>query len=153
MSVSGKTSADRYSKLAKDMVTQAFSPEAFSHQDHIGVAFELLKLNDFIDAAAIFSREIRRFASSQGAPEKYNTTITLAFLAIVAERMSAQTQDFNTFLSNNEDLLSTKILEHWYTAEHLNTEFARKAFLMPRKTQASPGSLPVYPGETASDCA
>ena len=123
----------RYEQLAKDMIADQFHPAEFSHQDHLGVAFELLNKLDFLEAAAIYGRAIRQYAEQLGAKDKFNTTITLAFLSIVAERQGAHTK-FDQFIEDNPDLLESGLLSNWYSRETLNTPTARTIFVMPSMT-------------------
>lgn len=113
------------------MADGCFAPGSFSHQDHIGTAFELLKRYEFLEAAAVYGRSIKRFAESVGAEDKYNTTVTLAFLSLIAERMQQNETDFEEFLARNPDLNSRNLLDRWYSMDALKSETARSQFLMP----------------------
>lgn len=107
-------------------------PSAFGHREHIKVAYEMLNSCGFIDATAKYARAIQTIATNAGAPEKFNVTITLAFLSLIAERLHAtKSSNFDEFLKTNEDLLSKAVLDRWYSAEQLNSEFARTHYLLP----------------------
>ena len=67
-----------------------------------------------------------------GAPEKFNATITLAFLSLIAERMAGKAYtDFAEFETANPDLASMAVLGQWYSKERMTSPTARKQFLMP----------------------
>ena len=71
---------------------------SFAHYDHVHVAYEMLAKYEFMDACARYARTIKAMAESVGVPQKFNATITLAFLSLIAERRSqASQQDFDTF--------------------------------------------------------
>ena len=107
-------------------------PAEFSHTDHVTVAHELLLKYDFLTAAKCYLDCLKALTEKAGVPQKVNTTITLAFLSVIAERMRAKDyQDITTFLNDNEDLLSGDLLARWYTADRLKSNDARTSFLMP----------------------
>ncbi|MEM7225782.1 MAG: hypothetical protein AAF495_22580 [Pseudomonadota bacterium] len=122
--------------------------EGFSHRDHIAVATELLAAHDFLEAAQRYSAGIRAIAAEAGQPEKFNTTITLAFLSLIAEHMaSGPYEDAEDFIDRNPELLARGLLEAWYPAERLASPLARELFLMPAAAQGS-GSLARRPPST-----
>ncbi len=107
----------------------------FDHVDHVGVAYELLGKYEFLDAALRYSNCIKTIATRAGAPRKFNTTITLAFLSLIAERMEmARAGTFDDFITMNLDLLEGDILAKWYSPERLGVDLARTVFLMPDAT-------------------
>jgi len=105
--------------------------EDFSHREHVQAAFELLHKYDFIEATAKYAEIIKSMATAAGAPEKFNVTITVAFMGLIAEKMEADGDvDFDTFYSTNPDL-SGNALAPWYSAERISSKLSRKIFLMP----------------------
>ena len=104
----------------------------FRHIDHIGVAHDLLGRYDFLDASMIYCKCINRIATEAGAARKFNTTITLAFLSLIAERLEiSQAETFEEFISDNQDLLTRDVLTRRYSSERLGSDLARTAFLLP----------------------
>ena len=121
-----------YVELARSFEKCDIDAGAFGHMDHVGVAYEMLRRYDFIDASARYSRSINTIATSAGAADKFNTTITLAFLSLIAERMNTtHYNSFDDFIEQNQDLLSAKVLAKWYSPERLGSDLARTVFLMP----------------------
>lgn len=118
-------------------ITSAFEaheidPPAFHHAEHVRVAFDLLGKYDFIEAAAIYAKGIRAITQKAGVPQKFNLTITYAFMSLIAERFETDSkQDFDVFVSDNPDLMSPDILANWYRDERLNNAKARAVFLLP----------------------
>jgi hypothetical protein len=106
----------------------------FRHADHVRVAYAYLRTMPLLDAIARFRAALRRFAASQGRPELYHETITWAFLLIIHERMERSAgAGWEEFLRENADLLRWKpsILERYYDAEVLGSDFARRVFVLP----------------------
>lgn len=121
-----------YSELTRSFEAHELHNASFHHADHVQVAHDLLCKYDFIDAVAIYAKGIRTLATKAGAPQKFNTTITYAFMGLIAERMAtARLSDFASFVSENPDLLSKNALGKWYTSERLQSDLAPKIFLLP----------------------
>jgi len=125
-----------YEALTQSFEACDLDPAAFGHQEHVGVAYEMLRKYDFLTAAAKYADSIRTIATKAGAPEKYNATITLAFLSLIAERMqTCRHDDCDDFLAQNQDLMSKDFLLQRYSAERLQSDLARHVFLMPDATR------------------
>jgi hypothetical protein len=107
-------------------------PASFRHADHVRTAFEMLERHPFIEAAAPYSAGLKALARKAGRPDAYHETITLAFLSLIAERMSERAfADFESFAAANPDLMEKSALSRWYAPERLNSERARKTFVLP----------------------
>lgn len=107
-------------------------PARFGHLDHVRVAYELLNRRDFFDAASDYAAGIRRIADKAGVPEKFNTTITLAYLSLIAERMASFAHaDCDEFVARNPDLLTMEALARLYSPDRLRSDLARTCFLLP----------------------
>lgn len=120
------------SNLTEAFEAGTLDPATFTHQDHVAVAYDMLNAYEFLEACQKYAETIRALAEKAGAPMKFNATITLAFLSLIAERMSAgQYRGYEDFISQNADLKSKQVLEKWYSAERLTCETARKVFLLP----------------------
>jgi hypothetical protein len=105
---------------------------AFGHADHLRVAFELLQRQPFPQAAATFSSALKVITAKAGNPGAYHETITLAFLALIAERrVVGELNTYEDFARANSDLLDKSVLTRWYTPERLNSGAARKTFILP----------------------
>ncbi|MBL4756639.1 MAG: hypothetical protein JKY32_03045 [Rhizobiales bacterium] len=71
-------------------------------------------------------------ATKAGAPKKFNLTITIAFMSLIAERMAAcDHEGYEDFMSLNLDLMAKDLLEKQYTPTRLYSDLARSVFLMP----------------------
>jgi hypothetical protein len=107
----------------------------FPHREHLRMAFEMLARHDFAETVLHYSRALRVMTTRAGKPEAFHQTVTIAFLALVAERMACgQTQDFAAFLEANPQLLEKSVLSRWYAPERLASAAARRTFLLPEPT-------------------
>jgi hypothetical protein len=108
-------------------------PASFPHREHVRLAFEMLRRHAFTDAAARFAVGLRRMTARAGRPEAYHETTTVAFLAVIAERMGLEgCSDYAAFEDANRDLLDKRLLSRWYETEVLNSPVARRTFVLPR---------------------
>jgi len=105
----------------------------FGHRQHVQVAYEMLHKYGYPEACTKYANAINMIATNAGAPEKFNVTITFAFLSLIAERIHGTTKPygFDEFLAQNEDLLLKNALSKWYSNDQLQSDFARTHFLLP----------------------
>ena len=123
---------DRYAELTRSFEARELDAGAFRHRDHVGVAYEMLRSYDFVAATAKYAESIESIATKAGVPDKFNATITFAFLSLIAERMgTTEHSNYDDFISQNQDLMSKDILAKWYSPERLRSDLARNVFLMP----------------------
>lgn len=108
----------------------------FRHADHVRVGFELLQVHDFSTAACRFTSALKAIAAQAGNPGVYHETISLAFLALIAERSADRRfDDFEHFARANPDLMDKTVLGRWYAPERLRSDIARRVFLLPEPTR------------------
>ena len=123
-------------------------PRAFPHSEHVRMGFEMLRRHDFAETCLHYSAALRAMTARIGKPEAFNQTMTIAFLALIAERLEAgrgrqdrtgraeatrghgQTE-FAAFAAANPDLMTKSVLARWYSPERLASEAARATFLLP----------------------
>ena len=106
----------------------------FGHTEHVRTAWLFVRRHGLPDALAAYSTALRRFALGNGAPQLYHVTITWAYLLLIHARQQIyQSQSWREFAAANPDLLKWKpsILDDYYTAEALWSDFARHTFVMP----------------------
>lgn len=126
-----------YALVLKSFEACDLDASTFTHVDHIGVAYEMLKTYDFLTASMKYATCINTIATHAGAAQKFNTTITMAFLSVIAERMEiGRYECFEAFLEGNGDLLDRNVLGKWYSRERLGSDLARTTFLMPDEVPA-----------------
>lgn len=115
---------------------QDLDPAAFDHASHIRAAYEMLEKYPFMEATAKYATNIEAMAIKAGASQKFNVTLTIAFMSIIAGRMDSGGYDsFEDFIAGNSDLMSRDLLAQWYSVDRLKSDRARKIFLMPDLVQ------------------
>jgi hypothetical protein len=111
----------------------AQDPRSFRHADHVRVAFEMLRRHSFLSTARIYSSRLKRMTARIGRPEAYNETITLAFLAAIAEQLERRPfASFEDFVAEHPRMLQKSFLTQWYSPEQLHSDIARRTFVLPR---------------------
>jgi hypothetical protein len=105
---------------------------AFRHADHLRAAYLYLRVGSFADAVARMTTALRRYAASQGKPERYHETITVAYLALVNQHLQERGDagGWEGFLRDNPDLFDKRLLLHYYRPETLSSARARQMFLL-----------------------
>jgi hypothetical protein len=107
-------------------------PGTFPHREHVRMGFEMLRRHNFEEAALHYCGALRAMTARAGKPTAFHQTITIAFLALIAERMEAtEHSDFTAFAGANPDLIDKSVLKRWYRPERLATDAARRTFLLP----------------------
>jgi hypothetical protein len=113
--------------------------DQFTHANHVRVAWWYLRHGSLPEALLRFSTALRRFAESKGASGKYHETITVAYMLIIADRVSkAPGSVWTEFAAANPDLLASKppVVEMLYSREALTSDRARRAFVLPDRVLA-----------------
>jgi hypothetical protein len=109
--------------------------DSFHHLEHVRVAWLYLNMFPFWEAVRRFQNAIQSLAAAKGKATLYHETITFAYLALVSERIERQGRPSNwkSFAKANPDLLewNTSLLSRYYTNETLQSEMARRVFIMP----------------------
>jgi hypothetical protein len=110
-------------------------PEAFTHTEHVRLAWICLRKHSLLVAMAEFRRLLTGFANHAGKPCLYHETITFAYLLLVYERMTQSPPDmtWSAFAAAHPDLLSWKDGPFFrlYDKAVLNDRMARFCFVLP----------------------
>jgi hypothetical protein len=115
-----------------DFLSGRIDPAGFPHREHVRLAYEMLSRHPFPQALLLFSKGLRLLAGRAGHPEKYNETITTAFLALIGEaRLRRNYESWEEFSRDNSRLLRKDLLSCWYDSAMLDSERARLTFLLP----------------------
>ena len=113
------------------------------HREHVRLAFQMLQQHDFPETVLHFSHALRAMAQEAGRPERFNQTVTIAFLGLIAQRMErAAGEDFTAFAAANPDLFDKALLARWYRPGQLGSALARRAFLLPDPVTPNLGDAP-----------
>ena len=108
--------------------------EEFGHRGHLRAGFLYLRRNDFPGACVAMKGAIQRFAERLGKGTLYHETVTIAYLALIAERLADEPADigFEAFLERYPELTSREYFRRYYPCGELDTPEARATFVLPR---------------------
>lgn len=123
-------------ELLQQLEADHLAPGGFHHAQHVAVAWALLERESLDSALPQFSGLLKRFATRAGVPDLYHETITWLFLILIHERrLTLGRHDWETFVAASPDLLSDHraLLDAYYSDGRLQSELARRAFLLPDK--------------------
>jgi hypothetical protein len=107
---------------------------SLSHDDHVRLAWLVLQRAPLLAALDEVRRDLRAFAVAKGKPEVFHETITWAFTLLIHERIQRGRggADWKEFLAQNRDLRDgLTALRELYGAEALDSELARRTFVLP----------------------
>jgi hypothetical protein len=105
------------------------APEGFDHRAHLRAAFLLLRSRPFLEACIAMRDGLQALAGKLGKPDLYHETVTVAFMALVAER--GPDEDWTGFIAAHPELCERGLLDGWYSKALLASGAARKTFAMP----------------------
>jgi len=105
----------------------------FGHAAHVRVAYLYLQKSDFAAALERTRRTIRNYAKHLGKPDRYHETITVAYLALIQQHIFERGNDggWPAFAKNNAELFQPDLLHRFYSRAQLDSEIARRIFLLP----------------------
>lgn len=116
-------------------------PESqFDHAAHVRAGYLYLQAYSFGQAIDRMAGAIRRYAGSLGRSERYHETITIGFLALIHERLRERGDGggWAGFAAANPELLDRGLLLRHYSHQQLRSTRARRVFVLPEATAASP---------------
>ena len=106
-------------------------PAAFDHAAHVRAGYLYLRRLGFLPGMAAFRAALHAFAERLGVLDKYNETVTMAFLVLIHERMAdGPAADWPTFAAAHPDLFDRKLLLRYYRQSTLQSERARRIFIL-----------------------
>jgi hypothetical protein len=106
-------------------------PSGFDHRAHLRAAFLLLQGSPFLEACMAMRDGLQALAGKLGKPDLYHETVTVAFMALVAERMAADAGEWDDFIAQHPELCERGLLDGYYSKTLLATGAARRTFAMP----------------------
>jgi hypothetical protein len=121
-------------ELIRRFESDAIGEQSFHHADHVRLAFAYLCEYPVLRALEKFADALKRFAVARGKTQLYNETITCAYFYLIRERMAGcEGVGWEEFAGRNADLLVWRdgILTRYYRDETLQSDLARKVFLLP----------------------
>src|SRR5262245_5399691 len=98
----------------------------FDHRAHVRAGYLCVSRHGLGLAIARFSRDLRGFAEAHGKTGLYHETITVAFLALINERIvTGGDGGWEAFAAANPDLFEKNSLAPFYAPEELASPEAR----------------------------
>lgn len=119
---------------------QALTGAQFHHRDHVRLAWLYLRRYSVLDALERFAGGLRELARRHNVANRYHATITWALFLLIHERMERGGPDttWDAFAASNPDLLEwgggANILNVYYRPETIESDLARRIFLLPDKS-------------------
>lgn len=112
----------------------SLNPAEFGHRGHLRAGFLYLRRHDFPGACVAMKRAIQSFAATLGKATLYHETLTIAYLALMAERLIEEPPElgFDHFLERYPELLSREYFERYYPKGALEGLEAKATFVLPR---------------------
>jgi len=87
----------------------------FGHREHIHLTWLAVRRHGTAAAISVVADGIRRTARYAGAPQKYNATVSRAWVELVAHHTHDEGDvDFDTFAARNPALLDKRLLTRFY---------------------------------------
>jgi hypothetical protein len=114
--------------------TCSLSAREFDHAAHVRAAYLYSRSGDLAGALAKIRHAIQTFAASLGRPDRYHETITVAYLALIRQTLhvSGDGGGWEGFAQANQGLLDRDLLLRFYPQAQLESELARRIFLLPQ---------------------
>jgi hypothetical protein len=115
-------------------------PESeFGHRAHVRAAYLYLQAGGFAAALARLRRAIRNYARHLGKAHRYHETITVAYLALIQQHVCERGDGgcWENFALENAELLQPGLLLRYYPQAQLDSELARRVFLLPQSPLAN----------------
>lgn len=120
----------------------------FGHREHVHLTWQAVRRHGVYAAISLVSNGIQQTARYAGAPQKYNATVSRAWVELVAHHVHHDGDvDFDAFVARNPALLDKRLLIRFYRPATLATAQARTGWTPPDRAP-----FPWQPRpETASD--
>jgi hypothetical protein len=141
------TSRDSLSHRAGDVVltdplvvafeTATVDPSRFHHREHLYVAWHYLRVLPLEEALARYVRHLRQLVVALGAPGKFHATMTWAYVVLLHDAMERTPgTTFDELLALHPAILDHRggALAAHYEAAQLDSDEARRRFVLPRRT-------------------
>ncbi|MFI2735546.1 hypothetical protein [Streptomyces sp. NPDC018711] len=128
-----QTTGDADFAIFRELIAEAMAATGgFGHREHVHLTWLAVRRVGMPDALALVGEGIRRTATAAGAPQKFHTTMTRAWVELVAGcvRESGR-QDFAAFAAHHPELLDKGLLALFYRPATLASDEARAAWVEP----------------------
>jgi hypothetical protein len=121
--------ASAFSELMAEVLATA---EHFGHRQHIQLTWLAVRRYGTAAAVDLVSNGIQRTTRYAGAPQKYNATVSRAWVELVGHHAAAQdVDDFAAFAEHHAALLDKRLLTRFYRPATLAGTEARIGWVEP----------------------
>ncbi|MFV3128629.1 hypothetical protein [Niveispirillum sp. KHB5.9] len=116
----------------------SIDPARFSHVVHLRMAYATIRHHGLETGLHLYRHALCRFLEQVGKPDRYHVTVTTAFMAVVADRMGRDgaPDSWVEFHAANPDLSRRDCLSRWYSPELLDSDQARRSFVLPDRASS-----------------
>ncbi|MBS0387851.1 MAG: hypothetical protein JSR15_05155 [Proteobacteria bacterium] len=125
--------ADEDARFLAALEDCSLPPERFDHAAHVRAGYLYLRQASFPQATASMCSAIDRYARALGKPERYHETITVAFMALINQRLRAgpHCDSWADFRAHHPQLMLRDALLAYYPRAVLESPAARRCFTLP----------------------
>lgn len=118
--------------FAELMAEVMASAERFGHRQHVHLTWLAVQRYGTAAAVGLVSDGIQRTARYAGAPQKYNATVSRAWVELVGHHAgSSASTSFDSFARQNPALLDKRLIGRFYRPSTLAGERARRGWVEP----------------------
>jgi hypothetical protein len=124
--------AELFTQLMREVMATA---ERFGHRQHIHLTWLAVRRHGTEASVDLISDGIQRTARYAGVPQKYNATVSRAWVELVGHHTArSPTTDFDAFADEHPALLDKKLLTRFYRPSTLASPKARTCWVEPDLT-------------------
>lgn len=106
--------------------------ERFGHRQHVQLTWLAVRRYDTAAAVGLVSDGIQRTARYAGAPQKYNATVSRAWVELVGHHAGqSASPSFDSFARQHPALLDKRLLSRFYRPSTLAGDEARSGWVEP----------------------
>lgn len=106
--------------------------DRFGHRQHVQLTWLAVRRHGSAAAVDLISDGIRHVTRYAGAPQKYNATVSRAWVELVGHHAVAdRVDDFDQFVARNAALLDKRLLTRHYRSSTLAGAQARTEWVEP----------------------
>ncbi|MET8152364.1 hypothetical protein ACIBSW_36400 [Actinoplanes sp. NPDC049668] len=106
--------------------------ERFGHRQHVQLTWLAVRRLGTSAAVDLISDGIQRTARYAGAPQKYNATVSRAWVEVVGHHAGrSDAVDFDAFADQHPALLDKRLLARFYRSSTLASGLARNGWVEP----------------------
>lgn len=116
-----------------ELMAQVMSTaERFGHREHLRLTWLAVQRCGAAGAVDVISDGIQRTARYAGAPQKYNATVSRAWVELTAYHMGEVAgESFDDLVRRNPGLLDKRLLTRFYSSRRLASAEARTRWVEP----------------------